>query len=157
MERRTIIKAFAIAAIAALAVGVSPTAKAADKGCSNANMFGTFAYTTTGSIVAAPLPPIVGPYAEVGTVTFDGKGTLTYTLAASQNGNPGLGTATGTYTVNPDCTGTFTQVTPRFTSHYFFVLDSSGVEFQAICQDPGAVITRIGRLQFPVSDWRSFP
>jgi len=147
-------KTFTIAALTALALGIAPAAKAADKGCSNLSLTGTFAYTTVGSIVAAPLPPIIGPFAEVGTVTFDGRGGLTYVLADSVNGNVGPGTATGTYTVNPDCTGTFTQVTPMFTSHYFFVISDSGSEFQAICQDPGAVVTRTGRRQFPVGDWR---
>ena len=156
MKYRTVAETFAIAAIALLALGIAPTARAADKGCTNYTLFGTFAYTTVGSIVAAPLPPIIGPYADVGTMAFDGKGGVTYTFAASQNGNVGPGTATGTYTVNPDCTGTFTQVTPMFTSHYSFVIDAGDAELQAICQDPGAVITRVARRQFALGDWRNF-
>jgi len=149
-------KTLTIAAVTALALGIAPAAQAADKGCSNLSLTGTFAYRTVGSIVAAPLPPIIGPYAEVGAITFDGKGGLTYVLAASQNGSVGPGTATGSYTVNPDCTGTYTQATPGFTSHYFFVIAADGTEFQAICQDPGAVITSTGQRQFPIGDLRDF-
>jgi hypothetical protein len=47
-----------------------------------------------------------------------------------------------------------------FTSHYSFVIDnvstfvidSSGIEFQAICQDTGVVVTRVGRTLYPGRD-----
>lgn len=69
---------------------------------------------------------------------------------------------TGTYTVNPDCTGTFTlQVTFPPPSggvvvpvDVFFVIDGTGNEFQAIETGAGFVITRIGRKQLLVSDSR---
>jgi hypothetical protein len=154
MKNTTITKTLTLAAVTALALGVMPTAKAANKGCSNASLVGTFAYTSTGFIVAAPIPSLVGPLAEVGTQTFDGKGGVSFAFNSSQNGNVGPGTATGSYTVNPDCTGTFTEATPMFTSHFSFVIDTAGAGFQAICQDPGVVVTRTGRLQFPVGDWR---
>ena len=67
MKRSTIAKTFTIAAVSALALGTAPTMSAADKGCSNASLQGTFAYTGTGFTAA-------GPFAEVGTQTFDGKG-----------------------------------------------------------------------------------
>lgn len=155
MKRSYTIKTFVIAAFSVLALSVAPAAKADNKGCSNASIKGTFAYTSTGFIVAAPIPALVGPSAEVGTQTFDGNGGVTFAFNSSQNGNIGPGTATGTYTVNPDCTGTFTEVTPMFTSHYSFVIDASGAEFQAVCQDAGVVVSRVGRLQFPQGDWRN--
>jgi hypothetical protein len=158
----SIAKTFAMAAVAALALVTAPTAKAqfVNKGCSNATLIGTFAYTTTGFIVAAPIPALVGPSAEVGMQHFDGNGGVTFTFNSSQNGNIGPGTATGTYTVNSDCTGTFTEVTPMFTSHYSFVIDNvstfvidgGGVEFRAICQDTGVVVTRVGRGLYPGRD-----
>ncbi len=156
MKRSTIAQSLTLAAITALALGLAPTAKAADKGCSNLSLKGGFAYTSTGFIVAAPIPALVGPGVEVGMQTFDGNGGVTFAFNSSQNGNIGSGTATGTYTVNPDCTGTFTEVTPMFTSHYSFVIDGSGAEFQAVCLDAGAVFSRIGRLRFPQGDWRNY-
>ena len=106
MKRSTIAKTFTIAAVTALALGIAPTAKADDKGCSNATLKGTFAYTASGFITAPPA--MAGPFAGVGTQTFDGNGGTTATATLSQNGNILPVTITGTYTVNPDCTGTFT-------------------------------------------------
>jgi hypothetical protein len=132
-----------LALVTALALAIAPKAQAEGKGCSNATLRGRpFAYTSTGSIVAAPIPSIVGPYAEVGAQVFDGHGNVSFSFNASQNGAPGAGTATGTYTVNPDCTGTFTETSDGFTSNFSFVTSEDGRDFQAICQDPGAVITR---------------
>jgi hypothetical protein len=150
----TIAKTFAIAAITVLAFAMARTANAQDKRCSEATLEGTFAYTSTGFIVAAPIPPLVGPTAEVGTQHFNGQGGVTFTFNASQNGNIGPGTATGTYTVNHNCTGTFTEDLPGFTAHYSFVIDDNGNGFQAICQDAGVVVTRISRRQYPELDRR---
>ncbi len=149
MKRSTIRKTFTMAAVTALALALSSTAKADDKGCSNATVQGTFAYTSTGYITAPPA--YAGPFAEVGTQTFDGKGGTTAAVMSSQNGNILPLTVTGTYTVNPDCTGTMTlQVSPiAVTVDVSFVIDDAGNGFQAIETDAGFVITRIGRRLFP--------
>jgi hypothetical protein len=158
MKRSTIAKTFAIAAVTALALTLAPAANAADKGCSNASLQGTFAYTGTGFVVT----PVAraGPFAEVGTQTFDGKGATTTTFTASGNGSLFQTTFTGTYTVNPDCTGTINLVAPGpvppagTTVTLFFVMDDNLNGFQAIETLPGVVITRTARRQFPVGDWR---
>jgi hypothetical protein len=149
MKRSIITKTLVIAAVTVLALGVAPKAKADDKGCSNVIVQGTFAYTGTG-FIAAP-SPAAGPFVEVGTQTFDGRGGTTYAATLSANGNIVQVTATGTYTVNPDCTGTMTlQVLPRnATVHIFFVIADGGSEIQAIETDPGLIITRVARRLFP--------
>src|SRR5579864_9335971 len=121
-----------MAAVTALALGIAPTAKADDKGCSNATLRGTFAYTSTGFITAPPA--FAGPFAETGTQSFDGRGGTTAAVTSSQNGNILPLTITGSYTVNPDCTGTMTlQVSPiAVTVDVFFVIDDGGNGFQAI-------------------------
>ena len=43
MKRNTIAKAFTIAAVAAIALGIAPSANAQNKGCSNASLKGTWA------------------------------------------------------------------------------------------------------------------
>jgi len=108
-----------------------------------------YAYTATGVIVTPAA--LAGPFAEVGTQTFDGQGHTTATATASQNGNIVQLTITGTYTVSPDCTGTLTlQVAPiGITVPVFIVIDSSWNEFQAIETSPGVVITRIGHKLYP--------
>ena len=100
----TLTKSLTIAAITALALGTAPTAKADDKGCFNGTLKGAFVWTSTGFITAPPA--FAGPFTEVGLQTFDGKGGTTATATASQNGNIVPLTITGTYSVNPDCTGT---------------------------------------------------
>lgn len=171
MKRATIAKTFAITAAAALALSVgpkalseanktsgfggtvalalriSPTAQADDNVCSDATLKGAFAFTSTGFITAPP--PLAGPFAIVGSQTFDGNGAFEAAATVSQNGNIIPVTMTGTYNVESDCTGTFTaQISPvGITTHLFFVIDHNGKEFQAIQTDPGVVVTGIGRRQ----------
>jgi hypothetical protein len=98
---------------------------------------------------------LAGPVAEVGAQTFDGKGGTAATATLSSDGTILQLAITGTYTVNPDCTGTFTlQVVSPFqaTIDVFFVIDNGGDEFQAMETNPGFVITRIGRRLFPGRD-----
>jgi hypothetical protein len=149
MKSSTIAKTFTIAAVTALALGIAPTAKADDKGCSNATLRGTFAHRASGFVTAPPV--MAGPFAGVGTDTFDGKGGITGTATLSINGNIVPVTETGTYKVNPDCTGTYTI--PGVTT-LFFVITDSGNEIQGICIDPGVVLTHIFRRQYPAGDWR---
>lgn len=110
---------------------------------------GTFAYTSIGYITAPP--ELAGPFGEIGAQVFDGTGGTTATATLSQNGNIVQVTVTGTYIVNPDCTGTMTlQVEPiDVPVHVSFVVDNGGDEFQAIETESGFVITRLGRRLFP--------
>jgi hypothetical protein len=148
MTRNTIAKSFTMAAITALALSVAPTAKAADKGCSNASINGTFAVTTTGFVVAAPAP--VGPaFGQVSMQTFDGSGGTTNAGMSNVNGKVGQANNTGTYTVNPDCTGTFTLTTAQGPATWFFVISDNWNEIRAICVDPYVVLTKIGRRIYP--------
>ena len=156
MKRSTIAKTFAIAAVAVLALSIAPAAKAADKGCSSITLAGTFSRRDTGTVL---LPAAAaGPIAVVGTFTFDGTGNVTGATVSSQNGNIGHGTQTGTYTVNPDCTGTIIVLgASGHSSHYSFVMDESENGFEYICTDSGPisiVYTGVARRQFPLGDWR---
>lgn len=148
MKRSSIAKTFAIAAVTALALGMAPTAKADNKGCSNATLKGTFVHIGTGFTTAPPAE--AGPFAGLGTDTFDGRGNFTGTASLSLNGTIVSAPETGTYQVNPDCTGTYTV--PGVTTAFFVIADS-GNELRAICTDPGTVITHIFRRQ--VRDWRN--
>jgi hypothetical protein len=154
------IKATSIAIAAALGLIVVQGARAAEKGCSNASLNGTFGYTATG-VLTAP-PSLAGPFATVGAQTFDGDGNTTATAWTSQNGSIVQVTIKGTYSVNPDCTGTMTLqvnvLNPPMAippTPYFFVLENGETEFQALSLGPGQVVTVIAKLQFPKpSDWR---
>ena len=157
MKRTTAARNFAIALATVLIPGIAPQAQAGDgKGCSTATLTGTFAYTATGFLVAPPQS--AGPFASVGTQTFDGNGGTTATATVSLNGNILNVAITGTYTVNPDCTGSMTlNITSQnppvsLTNHLSFAIGDNGAEFRAIQTDPGVIVTGAGRKQFPGND-----
>ena len=77
--------------------------------CSNATVHGHYAFTITGQILAPA--PAAGPVTGVAMTEFDGKGNLTQVDHAVHNGAPpqeDWRPGSGTYHVNPDCTGTMT-------------------------------------------------
>ena len=147
MKHNNTAKTLAIAGAMVLVLGIAPAVKAADKGCTNASLKGTFSHIGTGFVKA-------GPLAGVGTDTFDGNGGITGTASLSINGTIVSLTETGTYKVNPDCTGTYTVSSAGGSTTAFFVIDDGGNEVKAVCTDPGVVITHIFRRQFPEGDWR---
>ena len=134
---------------------VPPTkAQAEHRSCSNATLRGGFGYTATGTLIGAPAP-FAGPFGEVGRATFDGDGNTSGTATLSANANIVNITFTGTYTVNPDCTGSMTlNVSPLgITGTSFFVIDDDGLEIRTISADQGiAVETRVYRKQFQRGD-----
>jgi len=149
---RTLVAVFAIAFV----LGITPGALAGDKGCSNASLKGTFAHTITGS-TSAP-PPFGGPFGGVGRTTYDGNGRVSGTQTVNVNGNVLRQTYSGTYTVNPDCTGSSTltfDIPMGLVGHGDFVIDDNGNEIRSVESDPGSVITSVGRRQFPVEDPRN--
>jgi hypothetical protein len=150
MIRTIITQTLAVAAVTALGLGIAPMAKAEGKGCSNATLNGTFAHRASGFETAPPA--IAGPVAGVGTDTFDGHGGVTSTATLSLKGNIISVLATGTYNVNPDCTGTYTIQNAGGMTRLVFVIVDNGNEIQAICIDPGVVLTHIFRRQFPAGD-----
>lgn len=149
MKHTNIAKVFTIAAATLFALGMTPTASANDKGCSNATLKGTFAEKDTG-FIANP-SAAASLFSGVNLDTFDGKGTITATGMSSLDGTITPQTETGTYTVNPDCTGTYeVLVSPGgFTAHAFFVIADAGNEVQIVVTDPGTVIACSARKQFP--------
>ena len=157
MKSRNSTKTFALAALTALAMGIA--ANAADKGCSNITIAGTFSRQDTGTILASPGG--TSPWALVGTFTFDGNGNVTGATTSVAFGKNGRGTQTGTYTVNSDCTGTIVVAAAGgHASHYSFVIDDSGNGFQYICTDSdpsiplSVFISGAAHRQFPQGDWR---
>jgi hypothetical protein len=148
-KRSSVGKVFTIAAAMTFAMAMAPMAHAADKGCSNLTLRGTYAQTGSG-VITAP-PDQAGPFANVGTLVFDGNGGLTGAVVVSTNGSSAQATETGTYTVNSDCTGTYTvQIAPfGITSQAFFAIDTNGDELEIIVTDPGSVITCVAKKLIP--------
>lgn len=127
-------------------------------GCSNATLIGSYAFQITGQILAPAAA--AGPVAGVALTVFDGNGNLNQVDNVVHNGIVPVEDwrpATGTYTVNPNCTGTFTftaqptdpkDASPALTLHFIVSRDGSEIR-TAVTGSPStavfmAAITSIG-------------
>lgn len=81
----------------------------------------------------------VGPVAFIGTAYFDGKGGITNPVTVSVAGTISRSVGTATYTVNSDCTATFT--TSDNTQHYDMRVSPGGSKIDYIETDPGTIIS----------------
>jgi len=107
--------------------------------CSNETLKGTYANSLHGLIF---IPGGSAPLVLAGVVktTYDGNGTFTQVDAVSDNGSgvTGWRSGSGTYSVNPDCTGTQTIVIPGMPDlHLQFVVSRSGNTTHFVVTDPG--------------------
>jgi hypothetical protein len=97
-----------------LASGASAIAQANGEHCSNRTVFGNYGYSAEG--VLLPAPSVTLQFRSMGVAHFDGNGNLSWVEHTVVNGmslQPGFIAASGTYTVNPDCTGTAVVNTPN--------------------------------------------
>lgn len=99
--KRTFVRITLAVLLGATLLTLAQATRAQDEGgCSNASVTGKWGFTTNGTVVG------IGPRDSVGIFTLDGAGKLVNGKAtASLNGNITDETFSGTYSVNPDCTG----------------------------------------------------
>jgi hypothetical protein len=109
MNKKQVVHAAALVLLTLGALG-SGYAQSISAACNNKLIAGNYGFTVQGTKWAGPGP--TGPQVGVAMTQFDGKGSLTQIDTVTINGevvsdftHP---KATGTYTVNSDCTGTFT-------------------------------------------------
>ena len=88
--------------------GVTPVH--AQGGCSVATLTGNYAFIQPGW---APLKSQGNqlPFFNMGVIAFDGTGDFSVSLTGVAHGVVSNETDAGTYTVNPDCTGSFSITT----------------------------------------------
>jgi hypothetical protein len=128
-----------------LALLASSTLTADANACSNATIRGTYAFTIHGTIFLPNGATLL--IDGIAKTTFDGAGNLTQVDAVADNGNltPGWRSGTGTYSVNPDCTGTQTIVTAGMPDlHLQFIVAQSGNTIRQVVIDPGVAVTAEG-------------
>jgi hypothetical protein len=95
-------------AFAAAQSGVDP--------CSNRTIVGDYGGASEGVLLGIPGLPPEAQFRGLTMTHFDGKGNLTWVEHTVINGVPvqaGWIAASGTYAVNPDCTGTAVVNTPN--------------------------------------------
>jgi hypothetical protein len=129
-----------------LALAASSTVTAHARACSNLTIKGTYAFTIHGTVfLPGGAPPLLVD--GLAKPTFDGDGDLTQLDAVAVNGNvaPGWRLSTGTYSVNPDCTGTFTVSNgDRPPINGQFIIAQSGNTIREMVIDPGFATTAEG-------------
>lgn len=124
-------------------LGVS-SVRAEEESCSVASLHGTYAVHAQGTFVeqlspSLPAPPF--PFGEAGIATLDGAGHLSGKSTVNLGGVVLQPTFTGTYTVNPDCTGTMLfTVSTGVVLHDAIVVTGRGT--QNTQTDPFAVASR---------------
>ena len=106
---KTIISRAALAFLLGVSVGQSLSAT---PHCTNADVKGVYGLLATGSIVIAPPPVPIGPFARAGRVFADGNGNMSLATTASYNGVIIPESYTATYTVNADCTVSVKPLVP---------------------------------------------
>ena len=79
------------------------------------------------------------PFAGTGLSTSDGAGNLSATITAAENGDVETFPYTGTYVVNPDCTGSVTSTSGG--ANFSFVIVDGGKEVLGVATDPGSTWT----------------
>ena len=117
MQRKSVWKRWMLVTILCgcglLASGGSAMAES-DDGCSSQTLLGDYGFVAEG--VLLPAPGVSLTFRSVGMAHFDGKGNLTWTEHTVINGTPqqlGWTEARGSYSVNPNCTGTAVVNTPN--------------------------------------------
>jgi hypothetical protein len=125
-----------------LALAMSSTLMAHAGACSNSTIQGTYAFTIHGQVFLPNGSRLL--IDGLAKTTFDGKGNLTQVDAVAVNGNvaPGWASNTGTYSVNSDCTGTFTVTNGNQSPvHLLMIVAQSGKTIHDMVIDPGYATT----------------
>lgn len=114
--------------------------------CSQASLHGTYAIHAQGTVVGQLPPPFPNapfPFGEAGIITLNGKGQHSGKTTVNLGGVVLQPAFTGTYTVNPDCTGTITlESNAGFVLHDAIVVTRGGRATVEVETDPFTVITR---------------
>ena len=115
----------------------------------SATIKGSYAFTIHGQIFLPEGSTLL--IDGIAKQTYDGRGNLTQLDAVATNGNmaPGWRPGTGTYSVNPDCTGTLTLSVPGLPDvHIQFIVAQSGKTIHQVVTDPGIATTAEGERVF---------
>jgi hypothetical protein len=135
----------------ALALIVSSPLISHASACSDSTLRGSYAFTIHGSIILPDGSTLLVD--GLAKQTFDGNGNFTQVDAVAVGGNlpPGWRPGSGTYSLNPDCTGSQTIVIPGNSDvHLQLIVAQSGNTIHQVVIDPGVAATAEGeRIRAP--------
>ena len=118
----------------------------AQRGCSIATLNGAYGFYSSGTILPARTPRIT-----VGREVYDGNGHFANTFTVNANGAVSHNASSGTYNVNPDCTGTIITTLGMLQLRLDFVIADSGNEINFLIGSNPAILDVYGvrKKQFP--------
>lgn len=125
---------------------LAPSAGAAS--CSNITLQGAYGYHAEGAL--SPAPNLSLTFRSVGMAHFDGDGHVTWvehTVIGGVSLSPGFTAASGTYTVNSNCTGIAVINTPNspVPLRLSFVVVNDGKQVHSVL-DTDAVSTEFNKV-----------
>ena len=129
----------------ALTLAASPALIADPIGCGNSTIQGSYAFTIHGTIFLPNNATI--QIDGIALQLFDGKGNFKQVDAVADNGflMPGWRPGSGSYSVNPDCTGTQTLSVPGMGDlHLQMIVAQGGNTIHQVVIDPGIATTAKG-------------
>jgi hypothetical protein len=121
-----------------------PEQALSDKPCSLQTLKGTYVYHCAGVYLVNGQPV---HFAFAGKDEYNGDGTMSGVYSLSDNGTLSHHVSySGTYTVNPDCTGAFTTTDENgVVVHADLYFERDGEEVRFILTDPGVVDAGVER------------
>jgi hypothetical protein len=147
--RNAILSATIIGLIPVLGI-VVPNARADDddRGCTLASLKGAFGFKSAGSFRS---PVDDSDVTAVGRIVFDGRGhVVSVRQTQSLEGTISRAADTGTYTVESDCTGSYTLLTgARATADFVIVSGADEIFWIQTNPDLGVTVSAIAKKQFP--------
>lgn len=143
MNKRLVLDVVALVLLMLEALGSGYAQSQPHAACNNRLIAGNYGFTIHGNKLGGQGP--TGPQVGVAMTEFDGKGGLTQIDTVTVNGEVVADfthtAATGTYTVNSDCTGTFTinftDGRPPIAAN--FVVVKSGLEIDTVVISAGGI------------------
>lgn len=138
--------------VSTLAMFGSQLSSAQPSACDNSTIRGSYAFTIHGTLFLPNGSTLIVD--GIDRATFDGHGNFTQLDAVATNGvfaTAGWRPGSGTYSVNPDCTGTQTLVVAGMPDlHLQFIVAQSGNTIHQVVTDPGFATTAEGeRIRTP--------
>jgi hypothetical protein len=113
-------------------VALVPAAHAAER-CTAATLRGNYGFTFSGFVQDQTGNNV--PFSGIGLATLDGEANASANITASVNGTLQVFQWTGTYTVNPDCTGS--ALSTNGNADFSLVIVRGGAEFMGVATNPG--------------------
>lgn len=143
-----VIAALAFVVCSSLLLASPAGAQRSSEVCRIGTLQGNYGYAATGALL--PAPNVSLEFRSIGMAHFDGNGQLNWVEHTVIGGvllRTGWTAASGTYTVNANCTGTAVVNTPNSPVPLYlsFVITRDGKQMNSV-QDANAILTQFTRV-----------